>query len=271
MARPFPFPDICLVPAHCLSVDDAGLRIKYEGTLSTDPSTTCPIQSVTLSSLGLYDTYRPCEYNPTSRYTNLEDWALLVGDSVSGPIGIPRKRRFQLWKGSLVQISGDTSAEPGSEHVDFIPLAEDGQAIRPEWLTIKESSTRTGNDLALTSYRATQETVLQAMMNTITRRYEIEQAVDTGINLTSQVPEGSSAYNLDKYTLNCSALIPENFSAYRGERAPIIILNSDFDLSATNPVADYRGPVRWITPNTDSSASTTRRQRFITRLSETEY
>ncbi|WWC93273.1 hypothetical protein V866_000106 [Kwoniella sp. B9012] len=245
MARPFPFPDICLVPAHCLSVDDAGLRIKYEGTLSTDPSTTCPIQSVTLSSLGLYDTYRPCEYNPTSRYTNLEDWALL--------------------------ISGDTSVEPGSEHVDFIPLAEDGQAIRPEWLTIKESSTRTGNDLALTSYRATQETVLQAMMNTITRRYEIEQAVDTGINLTSQVPEGSSAYNLDKYTLNCSALIPENFSAYRGERAPIIILNSDFDLSATNPVADYRGPVRWITPNTDSSASTTRRQRFITRLSESEY
>ncbi|WVQ68569.1 uncharacterized protein L199_006778 [Kwoniella botswanensis] len=267
MAAPFPFPEIFLRPAACLSVDDATVQIKYEGTLSTgSPSTTCQVQSVTLSSMRLYDTCIPEEYNFTSRYTNQDDWEVLVDDSVSGRLSIPRKKKFQLWKGSLVRIAGDPSV--GTSSNEFVPLTEDGLDIRSEWLTISESSTRTEWDGAQTFHVPTRGTFLQSMRNSIARCYEVEQVRDTGIDMVSQVPEGSPVYDLEKYTLNCSALIPENFSAYRGERVPIIILNSDFDLSATNPVADYRGPVRWVTP--DTSASTTRGQRIIPRLAQAE-
>ncbi|OCF57762.1 hypothetical protein L486_05227 [Kwoniella mangroviensis CBS 10435] len=254
MAEPFPFPEISLQPAACLSVDDASLQVKYEETLSTEsPSTTCPVQSVTLSSMQLHNTYIPAEHNPTSRYTDRHDWEVLVGNTVSGRSRIPQERKFQLWKGSLLRIAGDPSVGTSSD--EFVPLTENGLDIRSDWLTISESSTRTEWDGAQTFHVPTQGTFLQAMRNSITRSYEIEQVRDTGRNMVSQAPLGSPGYDLEKYTLNCSALIPENFSAYRGQRAPIIILNSDFDLSDTNRVANYRGPVKWITPSASASAT----------------
>nr|XP_019045019.1 hypothetical protein I302_06935 [Kwoniella bestiolae CBS 10118]OCF23949.1 hypothetical protein I302_06935 [Kwoniella bestiolae CBS 10118] len=261
-AEEFPFPRITLFPAILSSVDDAEIQVKYEDTLSArSDNTNCPVQCVTLSSMTLKTVHIPDENNISSTWTDKEDWDNLVKDSASGQISFPSRRTFQLWRGSRVQCSALNAEE---RHDCFIPLAEDGQGIRREWLLSEDPTERPGLCGARTCQIGATG-LLSGMADTLSFVYELEEAREAEGSFV--IARHARHLHLDKYTLNCSLLVPENFSAYSNTRAPVIILNKDFNLSAQNPVESYRGPVHWQTPITKGLPAKSSRQTFFLRLS----
>ncbi|WVW85291.1 hypothetical protein I302_107329 [Kwoniella bestiolae CBS 10118] len=175
----------------------------------------------------------------------------------------PKEKEVQLWKGSVVR-----SQMPINERVYdwFIPLTEsdDGIGIRERWLSIDDPSS-TGGWGGVKTVRILQDGLLRAMSNSLKLAYAIEEAREDAASVA--VTTNTPRVDLEKYTLNCSLLVPENFSAYNDVRAPTIILHRDFELTAENPVQIYRGPVDWQIPVLDERSGGTKRQSRFSRLS----
>ncbi|WVW85294.1 hypothetical protein I302_107332 [Kwoniella bestiolae CBS 10118] len=248
-----PLPDIKLSPAVIRSASKANLELKYERTLSdikTQPDLYYPIQCVSINSIQLETDETHTEVDDNfSQAASKEEMDALSEDVISRVVGLPMTKRFQVWQGHLVHL-------PGLKY--FVPMSESGSEIRREWLRFSKATGSSDGSLQDKIERhEISEWYKTRMSNALKNTYETD-VLENPVSSSLREP----AFEPENVILGCSLLVPENFSAYDGTRAPVVLLSNGVSSSNADSRSrfTYQGPISWCTP---SHGSKRRRSRLM--------
>ncbi|WVW85292.1 hypothetical protein I302_107330 [Kwoniella bestiolae CBS 10118] len=233
---PFPLPDIDFSSAISCTVNDSTLDFKLEDTPSvSSDDIPCPVKTVSLDFMALFrqsshivnrtDESREGQHQPSR-----EEMKTLSKDVISRAFSLPSTKKFQLWQGDFVRLDDWREV--------FVPASNDDSVVHKDWIQIRHMP-RVRDTHIVSRYHPGEQESLETHTR-VRRTRAMERLTRTG----ESGPTGP--LGLDDVTLGCSLLIPENFSAYKSTRAPVLVLLNGIEMTGTHTT--YQGPVRWWTP-----------------------